>query len=152
MTGMALEEVEAEVTRLRSVWGLTEPYRFLRERHDMGAPHIEGDIEPFQYVVTERGQDLERREIAAAELIFETVSGTAQGIAFREELRTRGAGGYSRDTWMQGHIRLIGMVSEDWAVRVTRDYDELLRRHPLSHEERRHARRLDLSAFGLAAG
>lgn len=147
---MRIEDVEAEVARLRGVWGFTAPYTFLRVRDDMGAPHIEGDVAPFEYVVTERGQELERREMSGEELLFDTLSAMARSLASQIELETR-RDDYSRGSWMDGHIRLIGMISVVWADRVTQDYAGILQCHPLSADEVRGERILDLSAYGWKA-
>ncbi len=144
---MTLEEVEAEVDGRIALWGKGPGYRFLRTRSDDGWPHVEGTHPRFQFITTERGLETCRTEMDAEGLIFVAVNETARSIATTEEFRTR-RGDYSRGTWMEGHIRLMAMQSEDWGRRVSQAYATTLKKNPLRADEQAHERRLDLTAFG----
>ncbi len=170
---MTLAEVEEQV-RL-DLARLNRPvpeFRYQRQSDGMATPHVEGNGLVWDWVVSERGIELERTPVDADELLFMTLSSMTGRMAQDEELRTRSAlsdnrtrsvlsrmfrstahgpsvtDDYSRQTWMDAHVRLMSHLRRDWGVRVRHDYDATLRRFPLTPDERRNARRMDLTDFG----
>lgn len=96
-----------------------------------GSLHVEAQAGRFAIVATERGGELRREagltaDAAARRILFAMACDQAQ----RAEARKLGAGGYSRWNWMAPDLE--GYARARFA--------EVLRRHPLSDEERRHAR------------
>lgn len=174
---MTLDQIETEVRAALARLNRPDPgFRFARASDGSGAPHIEGDGPVWDWVCCERGKEVSRRPVEAQDLLFLTLSAYTARMAREAELRTRtrfevaqrarpGFGGlvrklsgaepgaiaddYSRKTWMDGHVRLMAHLRRDWGVLQQQEYDAILRRYPLTPDERRNTRRLDLTAFGL---
>lgn len=162
---MTLDEVEEEIRAALARLGRGAPeFRFDRTAFGDGTPHVEGDGPEFDWVVSERGQEYERRRVDGTELLFIALEGITRRMVQDAELRSRTSlprsavqramgrpvrDNYSRQTWMEGHARLMGHLRPHWEARVRAHNDALLRRFPLTADEVTHARRLDLSEFGL---
>ena len=122
---MTLAEVEAEIIRQMTRLGRDiSGFRFHRVSDGMATPHVEGAGPMFDWVIAERGIEQSRKTLDA-------------------EIQTR-RDDYSRATWMNAHISLMAHLRPEWGGRVARHYQEVLRFHPLSYEEERNARGLDI--------
>jgi hypothetical protein len=98
--------------------------------HD-GAPHAERNGSVFAYVVTERGQEYERRETSDPdELLYWFVSDVAWAAAQRFELNHRQRGMDFRRLLFQKHVALLSELRPEWGRRKQSEYDVVLRRVP----------------------
>ena len=105
--------------------------RFTTDPTHDGGPHAEYAGGVFAYVVTERGQELERREtLDPEELLYWLVSDVAGAAARRYELNHRRPGVDSRRLWFQKHVELLSGLRPEWGRRQQAEYDAVLRRHP----------------------
>ena len=133
-----------------------------------GWPAVLGDGPAFTWVVTERGVERDRRVVDGHEVVFLCMEILTARFAREAEKKTRqikraslwtrlkargdfgvGLDDYSRQTWMEGHVRLMKSLHSGWGTRVTLNYEMILRKYPLTANGRRDARVLDLSEFGL---
>jgi len=169
MTEKVVLGVEAEVRRALENLCIPRPqFSFLRASFGDGNPHIEVIDDRIFWVSSERGAELFRILVDEDELFFLAMEIQTRRMAQDEELRTRthfpatgarrflGLGpkpkfrdDYSRATWIEAHVRLMGAVRPYWAERIASKYREVLRRYPLTPEEHKHTRRLSLTMFGL---
>lgn len=141
---MTLAEIEAEIIRQMARLGRDiAVFRFDRVSDGFATPHVEGDGPTFDWVIAERGIEQSRKTLDAEGLIFETLNSMTARMALDAEMQTR-RDNYSRATWMNAHISLMAYLRPDWGGRVARHYQEVLRFHPLSYEEERNARGLDI--------
>lgn len=170
---MRRAEVEAELRDLLARVGRPEPVFTLdlRPRGD-GTPHVEGDGPFFELVVDADGAETARETVDGHELVFRIIARATRLMVMAEEERTRteeapgwlfklrriwptalegliGTDDYSRATWIDAHVRLMTHLRSDWGARVRREHDAVLRKYPITTEERGNRRRLDLSDFGL---
>ncbi len=127
-------------------------------------PHVLGEGPEFTYIYRDK-----QRTVDGAELVFlfveqmtvklvrdaEELTREAKKAGFLARFRTKrggfgcGADNYSRQTWMEGHVRLMSAVHEGWGTRVALNYEMMLRKFPLTPEERTNTRKLDLTAYGV---
>ena len=167
LTGIAM--VEAEVRSALVTLRHPKPeFSIPTSAPGDGTPHLETAEDGYFWVVVERGKEHSRIQVDEDEAFFLSMEILTRQMAQGEELRTRRmfeATGirralgmapkpalrddYSRATWIEAHERLMGAIRTHWAERIAQKYREILRRYPLTPQERQHARRLDLSAFGL---
>ncbi len=95
-------------------------------QHD-GSPHIEYVGDELHYVVTERGQEYERRRTKDPdELLFWLVSDMTRGIASEWEPEHRIENEDSQRQFFRRHIELLGQVEDEWASRMKAKYEMLL--------------------------
>lgn len=164
---MTLEEVEAEIrAALERLRHPCPNFHFDRAPFGDATPHVEGDGPLFDWVVSERGIEHERRSVDGEELLFIALSGITVGLAREQEAKTRTCrkpplhrrfaqgkscqdDDYSRLTWMEAHERLMSHLRHDWGARVHLQHEETLQRFPLTDAERKNARKLDLGVFGV---
>jgi hypothetical protein len=98
--------------------------------HD-GTPHVEYEGRTFFYVVTERGQEYERRETDYPdELLYWLAQHAASAAASDWELRHRREGEDSRRQCFQLEVELLAKVSNRWAERARKKQEQILRDHP----------------------
>ena len=147
---MTRAEAEAAVRAAMARIGRPLPrFEFHRVTDGCATPHVEGEGPLFDWVISERGIEHERRRVEGPELVFIAVESLTGAYAQALEFQTREEG-YSRATWMEAHVRLMARIDPEWGARVAAGYAETLARHPLSPDEVAQVRRLDLSACGLA--
>jgi hypothetical protein len=104
-------------------------------RQDDGAPHIELVSGRYDYVVTERGLELERRTASTEdELLYWLMSDVATSIALELELENRTSGQDSRRQWFSKRIELLARLSPEWARRKELEYAQVLSEHPFRDE------------------
>lgn len=104
-----------------------------KAQHD-GSAHVE-EIERglLCYVVTERGEELQRRyTMDPEELLYWLVDDAVSDIAGEWELRHRIDGQDSRRLSFAKRVELLAILSQHWAARKQRELDEILRRFPYS--------------------
>lgn len=99
-------------------------------QHD-GSPHIERNENTFFYVVTERGQEFERRTTSDPdELLYWLVSDLTWAMASEYELQHRFAEQDFRRLLFKKHLELLSRVSSQWSERKRVEYDKVLDEHP----------------------
>ena len=141
---MTLTEIEAEIIcQMNRLGRDISGFRFDRVSDGMATPHVEGAGPMFDWVIAERGIEQSRKTLDAEGLIFETVNSMTARMALDAEMQTR-RDDYSRATWMNAHISLMAHLRPEWGGRVARHHQEVLRFHPLSFDEERNARGLDI--------
>ena len=170
---MTIAEMEAEIRGLLARLNQPRPdFRLDRRTRGDGTPHIEGDGPIYDVVIDADGREQSRESVDGYEVVYIILRRLTRIIAMREEERTRrvltpgwlGAFGerlprpfallvghedYSRATWIDAHVRLMDHLRGDWGGRVEEEHNRVLRRYPLTPDERRHTRVLDLSDYGL---
>lgn len=105
-------------------------------RTDDGAPHVEFVDGKYNYVVTERGSEFERR-IAQNEdeVLYWLMSDVVTSISLQFELENRIAGQDSRRQWFAKSIELLGRLDPNWTARKESEYKVVLERHPFRDGE-----------------
>ena len=170
---MTIPEIEAEVRALLARLNQPRPdFRLDRQTRGDGTPHVEGDGPIYDVVIDADGREQSRESGDGYEVVYILMRRMTRIMAMREEERTRsvltpgwmgdfgarlprplalvvGREDYSRETWIDAHVRLMDHLRGDWGGRIRDEHDRILRRYPLTADERQHSRRLDLSAYGL---
>jgi hypothetical protein len=100
-------------------------------RLDEGSPHVELVDGKYDYVVTERGSELQRRTARDEdELLYWLMSDVTKGIAIRLEARHRRRGQDSRRQWFARDVELLGSLNPEWGERKRLEYIEVLSTYP----------------------
>jgi hypothetical protein len=95
-------------------------------RHD-GSPHVECDGGELHYVVTERGQEHQRRVTRDPdEILSWLISDLTWEMASEWEVAHRSAGEDIRRQLFRRHVELLRSVNPDWAAARRAKYEELL--------------------------
>lgn len=103
-------------------------------QHD-GSPHVEINGDSYCYVVTERGQEFERRRTTDPdELLYWLVSDVTRAMASDYELRHRAARKDFRRLLFKKHLELLNDVRGEWSQRKKAEYDQVLAEHPFRDE------------------
>jgi len=102
-------------------------------QHD-GCPHVECTNGEFNYVVTERGNEFERRKTNdPQELLFWLVSDLTWELALEWELRHRIPGEDFRRQLFRKDIELITQINPEWARRKREKYEKILGEYPFNN-------------------
>lgn len=100
-------------------------------RQDDGTPHVERVDEGYDYVVTERGRELERRTASTEnELLYWLMDDVVTGIALQLELESRIPNQDSRRQWFSKSVELLERLDPDWGRRKEQEYEQILSKHP----------------------
>ncbi len=98
--------------------------------HD-GSPHIELIGDTFQYVVTERGSEFERRQTEDADVVlYWLLSDVTSNMALKFELHNRRQGEDSRRQYFAEQERLLRILRADWADAFAERIRDILKTHP----------------------
>ncbi len=127
-----LDTLQAEFNRYRQqLTPHANPFTIpTRPSHD-GAPHIEYSHNAYHFIVTERGQELERRTSAEIDdVLYWLLSGDTFGMACRHELAHRREGIDGRRVIFHRQVALLQQLNPDWAVRKQTEIDAILTQHP----------------------
>ena len=113
---------------------LNAPRAFVRfaikPRHD-GSTHIEMSGNTYAYVITERGEEFERRTtMNDDDILYWIVSDMTREMASEYELSHRMPNADSRRILFQKHVELLGSVRHEWQARKQAEYATVLERHP----------------------
>ena len=104
-------------------------------QHD-GSAHVEQDGDTFCYVVTERGQELERRRTTdVEELLFWLASDLTWAMAIDYEISHRIPGQDFRRLLFQKHLELLAELSPKWSQSKGAEYERVLADHPFCDED-----------------
>lgn len=97
----------------------------------LGDPHVEIIGNQYDYVVTERGSEMERRSTEDAdELMYWLVSDLIFRLASVYELQNRITGQDNRRILFQKEVELFSVVNPDWTTKRKLEINETLRTHP----------------------
>jgi len=105
---------------------------FTTPQHD-GSAHVEIVNDQLAYVVTERGEELERRTTGDPdELLYWLVSDLTWALASDYELSHRLESQDFRRLLFGMHLELLAEVDCAWSERKRREYLRVLAEHPFS--------------------
>jgi len=101
-----------------------------------GYPHIEVHEPEYHYVITERGNELERRcTTDPNELLYWLTSDLTLRMASDWELENRVEGQDSRRLIFKHDIELLEFINNEWAKRKKSYYDKILENHPYNDQQ-----------------
>jgi hypothetical protein len=99
-------------------------------QHD-GAPHVEMRSGKFEFVVTERGSELERISgLDNDEVLYLLFEGITSIMATSYELRNRKPGGDGRSVWFPYQEKLMEELRPSWGVRLKVEHEQILQKFP----------------------
>lgn len=100
-----------------------------------GSPHVEIIGQSYQYVVTERGSEFERKSTTDPdELLYWLLSDVTFSFACDFELHHRKPGVDSRRFMFAKQLELLSLLSASWADRCRVDITRILSNHPYRDE------------------
>ncbi|RLD03043.1 MAG: hypothetical protein DRI65_13725 [Chloroflexota bacterium] len=100
--------------------------------HD-GSAHIELAGDTFQFVVTERGSEFERRQTKDAEVVlYWLMSHVTSDMALGYELHNRRPQEDFRRQYFAEQERLLRLLRSDWADAFGERMRDILKAHPFS--------------------
>lgn len=109
----------------------SEQVMFAMQPRDFGYPHIEVHAPEYHYVVTERGNEFERRKTDdPEELLYWMITDLTRQMASDWELANRVDGEDPRRQLFQHEIDLLKKVNIDWAEKRKTHFDEIPEIHP----------------------
>ena len=139
-------EVEAQINARLKRTGIAETLTLPRTSDGCATPHVEGEAAPFDFVVAERGKELRRESgLDADGLAYLVIRSRLYSYVLKLEAGTRGQLGYSRKSWIDALIVMMGRADPAWGHRVAEEFEDILRLD-LTEEEHRVARSLPLPA------
>jgi hypothetical protein len=87
-------------------------------QHD-GSPHVEMKAGKFEFVVTERGAELQRLSgLSGGEILYLLFQGITQHMATSYELRNRKPLGDGRAVWFPYQEELMAKLDPSWGTRL----------------------------------
>lgn len=101
-----------------------------------GTPHFEATPEGLDYVVVDRGRERRReRGLTPREAVYLLMHGATlqAALASEDQIKTRPV---CRWNWMARHIQMMGEMDESWGAGLAADYADVLKRFPLTAQER----------------
>jgi len=108
-----------------------EYVRFARKPQDNGTPHIEYDGKTWFYIVTEKGQEFERRNTANPDdILYWMISDLTFEMAFSYERANRKESEDFRRQMFNKHIELLKSINPAWAERKEKEIQEILSEVP----------------------
>ena len=100
--------------------------------HD-GSPHIELIRDIFQYVVTERGSEFERRQTKDPDVVlYWLLSDVTSDMALKFELHNRKHDEDFRRQYFAEQERLLRVLRADWADAFAQRIRDILKDHPFN--------------------
>ncbi|MBV9931922.1 MAG: hypothetical protein JO013_13395 [Alphaproteobacteria bacterium] len=124
-------ELQKRAAALAALLGHTDFALGCEPRHD-GSAHLEIG-EAYDWVVTERGQELERRRTTDPdELLYWFLCGLTSSMASDHEVRQRRSGEDPRRQLFAKEVALLEKLSPGWAARRRREQAETLARYPFA--------------------
>lgn len=99
-------------------------------QHD-GSPHVEMKSEKFEYVVTERGSELERISgLDSDQVLYLLLRGITCVIATSYELRIRQPSDDVRAVWFPYQEKLMSSLRPSWGVRLEAEHEQIMQTYP----------------------
>jgi hypothetical protein len=103
-------------------------------QHD-GSAHVElvGDL--YNYVVTERGSEYERKSTRDEdELLYWLFADVTFSLASDFEVRHRISGQDSRRQLFSKQVELLGLLRPAWAEREQKEHERIIAEHPFQDD------------------
>jgi Immunity protein 63 len=101
-------------------------------QHD-GAPHVELKSGKFEFVVTERGSELERISgLDTDEVLYLMFAGITATMATSYEARNRKPSGDGRAVWFPYQEELMERLEPQWGVRLKTEHQRILQTYPFT--------------------
>ena len=101
-------------------------------QHD-GAPHVEMKAGKFEFVVTERGSELQRISgLDTNEVLYLLFEGITLKMATSYELRNREPSGDGRAVWFPYQEELMARLKPYWGVKLKAEHEQILQTFPFS--------------------
>jgi hypothetical protein len=98
---------------------------------DDGSPHVEISNDHYDFVVTERGRELERRSTQDAdELLYWLLESVTFTLAGDFEVNHRVPGQDCRRLLFAKQVELLQGLDPAWGQRRMREHDRILHEHP----------------------
>jgi hypothetical protein len=133
-------DLQARYTHLVALLAPDKPrygsqHGFPTSRTDDGSAHVELIDGKFNYVVTERGVEFDRRiALDESEVLYWLLSSVTAAIASQFELEHRIAGQDSRRQRFAKDVELLGRMDPSWAASKDLEYKQILARYPFRDE------------------
>lgn len=97
-----------------------------------GTPHVEMRFRKFEFVVTERGSELERISgLDNDEVLYLLFEGITSIMATSYELRNRKSTGDGRAVWFPYQENLMAGLKPSWGTRLKAEHQLILQKYPL---------------------
>jgi len=126
-----LERLRNSYKAVRLALGAARGVRFA-EQHD-GSAHVEFSDGRYQYVVTDRGVEVERRSASGMdEIMYWLARDESHRQACDFELQNRIPNRDARRLMFAKQNEILGRVDPQWAARSEREQEEILRNHPFN--------------------
>lgn len=132
MEKLSLSGLEAEFCSLAEQLGVEPYYKAFHTfpQHD-GTPHVEMRSGKFEFVVTERGSELERISgLDNDEVLYLLLAGITSTMATSYESRNRKPTGDGRTVWMPYQERLMAELRPSWGLRLKAEHQQILQKFP----------------------
>lgn len=136
-----LHHLHERYKHLCELLGHAPAYSYQREMQTRplvdGAPHVELVDGRYEYVVTERGKELQRRTAKDEdELLYWLMNDVTRGVAMRIESRRRIRNQDSRRQWFAKDVELLSQLRPEWGDRKRAEYAEVLTKYPFRDKKR----------------
>lgn len=96
-----------------------------------GAPHVEMRSGKFEFVVTERGSELDRKSgLDSDEVLYLLFKGFTSVMATSYELRNRQPTGDGRAVWFPYQEKLMAGLRPSWELRLKAEHEQILQQFP----------------------
>jgi len=130
-----LSTLASEFKRLSSCLDVRDYFKSFHTtpQHD-GSPHVELGNDGFEFVVTERGMELERiKGLSADDVLYLLLEGTTFEMATDFELKNRKPGIDGRSVWFPYQEQLMASLKPAWGERLALEHKKILEEHPISY-------------------
>lgn len=130
---LSLSGLEAEFRSLTEHLDVEPYYKvFHTSRQDDGAPHVEMIAGKFDFVLTERGSELERIPgLDSDAVLYLLFKGITLVMATSYELRNRKPCGAGRAIWFPYQEQLMAGLRPSWGIRLKAEHEQILLSYPL---------------------
>jgi hypothetical protein len=139
----SLAEIKSEVDRRAALIGATGHHALPTYGHteDGARPHIEVDSRGYDFVVVERGQELERfTTFDLDDVLYRVFRAVTFSLAIDYELAHRVETQDCRRIGFQKQEELLAQLSHHWADREANEHQRILREHPFDDQSAIRAR------------
>ena len=106
---------------------------FRKTPHHDGSRHCEFDGTSYSYITSERGECFDAQTTRdPSELLFWLVTDMTRDMASDFELNNRKPNddADTRLAMFDQHVELLSKIDENWALKIRREYDRILKKHP----------------------
>jgi Immunity protein 63 len=111
-----------------------DSYKVFHEspKHD-GSPHVEKIGNEWNFVVTERGSEIERIKSSDPDyILYLLVCCVTHNMATTYELKNRIPGIDGRRIWFEYDINLLQKINKNWGIIKRQEYDKILLKNPFT--------------------